>query len=318
MKKFFKILCINFILVIVSFLVLDYITCKILVEKESRNSTKSFHYSPKNVFFNKYNFKKNDNLFFIYNEDFRPIENIHSRRRPIVIFGCSFAYGSYLKQEETLSHHLGELTGRPIYNRALGGWSPKQMVYQLQSKDFYFSVPKPEYVLYVFYPEQVSRLYMNPRLVSNIPKYNLFYKNKNNILVRDKINEHLLSSSLFYLIKRQFYPRQMKHYTQKNLDFLVLHFLTAKEEINKNWGEDIKFVIILYGTSKQLKKLKPAFKVLKNKNFIILNINKLSDKNFNTEEYQIGRSFNPNKYDKHPNAKAWEVITPLIVKKLNL
>ena len=78
----------------------------------------------------------------------------------------------------------------------------------------------------------------------------------------------------------------------------------------------MKFVIILYGEQKHLKNLIPVFKNLQNNGFTVININNLSDKNFNSKEYQLWEI--NGKRDKHPNAKAWKEITPLIINKLNL
>ena len=318
MKKFFKILCINLILIIILFFILDFLACTIIVTHENSKIITGAKHSRTKIFVDKYKFKKNDDFYFVYNSEFRPTENINSKKGAIVIFGCSFAYGMYLNADETFSYRLGKMTLRPIYNRAMHGWAPKQMIYQLQNEKFYTIVPKPEYVIYVFIPEQVSRQYINTKLVSSQPRHNLFYKNKNGVLKRDKFTEYMFSSSLFYILKRQKYPRLMKMYEQKDLELLKLYFLTAQKEIIRHWGNDVKFVIFLYGKENDLQKLKSVFSSLKKSNFIIVDINGLSSKNFFTPKYQIGKSLSSKRYDRHPNAKAWEELTPLIVKKLGL
>ena len=87
--------------------------------------------------------------------------------------------------------------------------------------------------------------------------------------------------------------------------------------MNKHWGKDIKFVIIFYGSKTKMIRLSKLKKELENLGFIIIDINDLSDKNFASKEYQIGKTEFKD-LDVHPNARAWEEITPLIVKKLKL
>ena len=52
---------------------------------------------------------------------FRNDINIDSKLKPILIMGCSFAYGAGLKDDETFSYKLGLETGRPVYNRSIMG-----------------------------------------------------------------------------------------------------------------------------------------------------------------------------------------------------
>lgn len=45
-------------------------------------------------------------------------------KKPVVIFGCSFAYGEYLKDNQTFGYKLSKQTGRTVYNFAYSGWGP--------------------------------------------------------------------------------------------------------------------------------------------------------------------------------------------------
>ena len=98
-----------------------------------------------------------------------------------------------------------------------------------------------------------------------------------------------------------------------NLKFLKLHILQSYIDAQKHWGKDIKFVIISYTNPKQYLYYKPLFQELEDVYRIkVININNLSNKNFFHLEYHISKK------DGHPNKRAWEEITPLIVKELGL
>lgn len=42
-------------------------------------------------------------------------------KKPVVIFGCSFAYGEYLNDNQTFGYKLSKQTGRTVYNFAYSG-----------------------------------------------------------------------------------------------------------------------------------------------------------------------------------------------------
>ena len=82
--------------------------------------------------------------------------------------------------------------------------------------------------------------------------------------------------------------------------------------MESRWGNDFKFVILLYEKESYINKIRPIFPELEKNGIEIIDINKLSNINFKKKEYQISDN-NP-----HPNEKAWEEITPLVVNKLGL
>ena len=61
-----------------------------------------------------------------------------------------------------------------------------------------------------------------------------------------------------------------------------------------------------------INRIKTIFPELEQNGIKIIDINKLSDKNFKSKEYQISDE------DHHPNGRAWEELTPLIVNNLGL
>ena len=72
--------------------------------------------------------------------------------------------------------------------------------------------------------------------------------------------------------------------------------------------KDVEFTIFVYDGDNQIREIED---ILTNNGIKIVYLSELSNENFNSEKYQLINDF-------HPNALAWEVITPLIIKKLNL
>ena len=52
----------------------------------------------------------------------RKPDNENFKNPPILLFGCSFAYGEYLAQNQTFSYKLSKLLNSPVYNRAIPGF----------------------------------------------------------------------------------------------------------------------------------------------------------------------------------------------------
>ncbi|MCR5261487.1 MAG: hypothetical protein K6C94_06575, partial [Candidatus Gastranaerophilales bacterium] len=102
-----------------------------------------------------YNLIKED--FSVEKAAFRQPFGLQYKKRPIVIYGCSFAYGHRLKPTESMGYVLSEKTKRPVYNYASSGTGIQHVLYFLDNtKDINNDV---EYVLYLFINEHIYRMY---------------------------------------------------------------------------------------------------------------------------------------------------------------
>lgn len=257
-------------------------------------------------------------------KDFRPANIIENTKKPsIIIFGCSFAYGSFLDNNETFASKLSYYTKRNVYNRALDGCGIQHMYYFLQDDNFFKHIsPAPDYVIYLYIENQLERLNATifPYSILTNGK-NLRYKLSGNKLILDKDN---------FLIKKSFLLRKLilmtdKKYNnqnqeRKNLNFKLANklFLESKKILETKYP-NIKFVIIKYDYNyfnvidnyqENNLETKDMWKILKEEGFIIINTKDI-----------IGKSFD-NKYtteDKyHTNEKAWDLLVPKIVERLEL
>lgn len=251
----------------------------------------------------------NLNQIYLNPSFFRPAENSNSQKSPIVLFGCNYVYGSDLNNNETFSYWLGKLTQKPIYNKASNAWGIQHMLYQLKTKDFYKTTPKPQHVLYVYTQNHLGRMKYGSNLYSG--RY-IFYKISNNQkLERDYVKEIALRSNILTKLCSKAKSNTKNQPTNEELNLLKLHILECNKEIKENWGNSTKFIVILLEKESSINKIKGILPDLEKENITILNINNLN-KSFKSKEYQLSKD-NP-----HPNAKFWREITPKIIDKLDL
>ena len=241
-------------------------------------------------------------------DKFRKVENRTSDKQPIILFGCSFVYGSGLNDNETLSFELAAKTGRPVYNRAKNGWGVQHMLYQLKNEEFYNIIPKPQYIIYVYFDGHLTRM-SQPITVSMPNCYYVFYneKNKNYYLKRrtfftDKIIfQHFLANQLDWN-----FLNKINGYNNKQYNRLFNYILESKKEAEKHWDNDVQFVVLMYSEinddiKNRLKET--GIEVISKEDFKI---------DVNDEEYTISKN------NTHPNAKAWDIIIPIIIDKLKI
>lgn len=229
-------------------------------------------------------------------------------RKPVVIFGCSFAYGVGLDEEQTFSYKLSEYLSRKVYNRANSGWGPQDMLYQLSRDDFYNTVKEePAAVIYVFMD---GHLYRTMREVWTFENQ-IFYKNVKNGLKKSNFSSGgflygYLARKIRYILAENTWKNEKKF--AQNSRFLTEHFLSAKQEADKHW-KNTKYYILVYSCS-QIEKL--ILDELNHKGFEVIYATELTNVNIQTTEYQLSET------DMHPNEKAWNLLTPLIAQKLDL
>lgn len=231
-------------------------------------------------------------------------------RSPILLFGCSYTYGNFLFEEQTFSYKLAKISKHSVVNRAYDGWGVQHMLYQLQRGDCYNLQQPPKYIIYVFIPDHIRRLYslfFDPTESA----YNLFYIKK--------IDGELLKFSNFsswrflYLfglsseIGVRFY---LNNFFDKSFDGLEEYFLESKKITDKNFPGS-KFVILKYVDADSECFDTKKWHDLEKQGFIILDTRTLTGKVLSSKEYKTTDGF-------HPNEKAWDLIVPALMKSLRI
>ena len=316
MKKILGIIVINILLICLSLFIIEGIiwTCenlrmKIYHEKYNGQWPLPFHPGVKQ-------FTLNLDYFPNPEKDWgRNPVGLNYKNKPIVLFGDSFAYGFELKNEQTFYYKLSEATKRPVYVRAVPGWGIQHMLYQTRLDKFYEQVPEPEYAIFLMIHDHFRRLYTINFLSGHLlnEDRNLRYKLKDGKLVQITDSNILLRPiKKLYLTNKihQMYLNNVilnpKNY-DKYSEFAIEHFVESKNELQKHW-KNTKYIVLLY---QHINYEEDFMQKLRDKGFDVIPIFSLTDVNLSDKEYNIEEGY-------HPNEKAWDLLTPLIIKKLNL
>lgn len=238
------------------------------------------------------------------------VENEHSNKAPILLLGDEIAMGLELNREDELSYQLAKKTGRPIYNRAINCPPMQTALTQVRDENLYKEIPKPEYIIFTF--SRGCNIVTYRPYTYQLARYNpsIYYKKKGNYLVEDKIRPYLLrSTTYFWFATSQVIYSEP---TLKMLDFLGLYFIEIRRAIEEHWGKDVKFVVMAYDTKEAIAWLQPLLDYLDKNDFIVLDINKITDKNLYDTEYLYPPAY------WHPNEKAVKILVEALDRELGL
>lgn len=316
MKK--KIILINLILIAVVYFTFDIAIYSYSIVKSFELNSRIWTFrehikqSVINYFENKYiSFDK----FYEKKIKFRPDVGLQFQKKPIVVFGCSFAYGSKLEDNQTFSYKLSEYTKRPVYNRASPGWGVQDMLYQLRRKDFYSNIKEPEYVIYVYMQGHMDRLYSEVWMTDT----QVFYKSTPHGLVE---NKWLSTYNPFYNfivkgIRWCYYARKFRIEYEKRgfiesdwffyvAKFLNQHFSESREEALNHWNHP-KFIVLVYSETGS-----ENWSAIEASGWTVVKAKDLTTENLNSLKYVISET------NDHPSEAAWNLLVPSLVKKLDI
>lgn len=313
MKKLIKalsVILINIIILCVLLLLSDFIIWITHPERWSPD----FAYYIKNPPVHSYPVEKQFNRIDTKNmgSGSRAPDGLQYTNKPIVIFGCSFAYGLFLQPEATFSHKLSDLLQCPVYNRAISGAGLQHMYRQTTTPVFYKQVPKSDTVIYVMIDDHYRRMFGEPFHIRNNYLY-FHYKHVNNKFIYPKYDNVFSNFADSCYTIRLIRKHLQHHYihnpknADKITDLAVLYFIKSRKNMEKKWGNHINFNVVLYGDVLYSKKLEK--KLIKN-NFNVIKTNYLTKEDLKLQgKYVI-------KGDSHPTEAAWDLLTPLIAEKI--
>ena len=321
-KKIILIILINIILFLVAILISDYLTfkedCKAFL-KYNQNSvhtkTMKFQYfliNPPITYIDlKEYFNGEDNIF----NGRKPV-GLEYKNKPIVIFGDSFAHGQYLNYNQNFGYKLSHKLKRPVYNRAIPGASLQHMFYQVSEKSaeyFYEQVPKTDTIYYIMINDHYLRMSIFSDFQPLSDNFYLRYTLKNDKLKKDNFNNIFLNLIKSSYTVRNFNCKYSDYYVSnhKNADALtdlaLAYFKETRDCLEKKWNNKLKFNIILYRYDKFYYKDLLKQKLVAN-DFNVIDTDDLTNENLMSEEYFMQDNY-------HPKEKAWDLLTPKIIKK---
>ena len=314
----FKILFINILYVIILLIILEIISCFYLrtslfnINNHSINKIEKIKQIYKNL--TKELEGQISSKEYFDEDEFRPIidQYPNSKKGSILLIGCSYTYGVLLENNEAFHSYLSNYTKRNVYNIALPGIGPREILYMLRDKEFID--PKIqnknniEYVIYTYIYDHQVRMYSNLR--SLVPNYkkdknnNLIYYNENNFIDKSytkNLITRLLANKLY--TKRN--PQDKNSSFQLLLTYIDEIYKAIENQFSYN-NKPTKFIILLYNQMNN-----ENWTLIKNKNITVINLEDLTNEDINKDQkYKV--------IDGHPSKEAWQVIVPALVKELNL
>lgn len=245
----------------------------------------------------------------------------YKKKKPIAIFGCSYAFGYELNKEQTISYKLAHKAKRPVYNRAVSAWGIQHMLYSANQPLLYEQVPEPEYAMFIMMFDHPRRIYtrsFSPGHLLNEERY-LRYKNFNGQLVQKTgikgkspiaAIRKLVDRSYITSVIHEAYVKNVllsKKNSHKCVDFMVEHFIQSKNEMQKHW-KNTKFIVLLYD---QIDNQERFEEKLKANNIEFIELDKLVGTDLDTQEFKL-------EHDPHPSEKAWDLVSEKLIKELKL
>lgn len=235
-------------------------------------------------------------------------------KSPIVIFGCSYAYGYLLEQNQTVSYKLAKLLKRPVYNRAVSAGSFQQMYLQVTSDYYYEEVPQTKNFVYIMIDDHYRRMYGDTFFVLDDRFYPQCHLSGDKFILDNYENpvcNFFKSSYLSRLLYKHIVYKWINN--PKNADEItdsaLKYFILTKKEIENKYNTKVNFNVVIYE--------KCLYQDLLEK--------KLVDNGFNVISFPklIKTDLRSNKYwgtdmHYHPREAAWDLVTPVIAKNLVL
>lgn len=253
----------------------------------------------------------------------RPIFGKKYNKKGFVLFGCSYAFGAKLKDSQTFAYKLSQLTKRPVYTLAVSGTSLQFSIMDVQGNKYNDYIKNSDYAIYIPISEHLWRIvtHCGGQFTSDIvwPRYD----NNNGKLVFHKCKYPFIEGSYIYRsvqksILVNLLVKKNNYVFNKMFDLYKMHIELLNSELKKR-NPNIKLVILVYRdggpsyfpefiTTKRWKEIEDmGITVISAED-----LGRRADIRFNRiPKYSI-----PN--DGHPSEAAWNLITPLFVKKLNI
>lgn len=250
----------------------------------------------------------NDNTFDYEDETgnyhFRNPSIVNKSSDSVILSGCSFVFGYGIPYKDTFGFLLSDYTKYNVYNIAVCGGSPKELLYILKNKPMLKKILKPKasgkirYFIYTYISAHDARLYYNTNRKS--PNFRL----KSGKLIYSKEKQLNVNLEMYPVIRNYI----NEHFIPKHKIFKLLtsYFEQINDEIKKEFGKDTKFVLLIYENDNNYN-----WKLLEEEGIKVIIIKDIVPYNMEEPQYRLWDNW-------HPSKKAWEVIVPKVAKELNL
>ena len=225
----------------------------------------------------------------------------------IVWFGCSFAEGAGLNDNQTPCYKISELTGKSCINKAKGATGAQFMYYQINDDKIMDDAKTADFIIYTFIWNHIQRLY-NYQVNPLIDMFNLRYKIIDGNLVDITPQFNPLYSSFF--VKRILNKIVYKQAKEESYNFRLFNKIMKETyNISQKRYPNSKFIFIEF--PELSKKELPDYEVKELESYGIKVI-RVKDIIGNIDIYDP-KYWLPDNI--HPTEQAWDLILPIIVEK---
>ena len=290
--KIFKIICINLLVLLIFFAIFELI----LVRGYKKENPDDVYHIGRIAY-----------KSLLSPDKFRKPEGLNYTKRPILLFGCSFAYGQGLEDKDTFGYKLSQFAKRPVYNYSMFGKGFQHALYVLRHNYIDKSVKNPEYAIYVFIEDQIRRIYSNVCMGDFVGQPSYALDGALNLYETKDYYPIYRQFYTFYYVNNLIYEKFLKHDYRRHNRYVNAYLNQIYRELKRRYP-DIKFVVLLYGGKDNFGL---DFYGL-NEQIILLNTDELVEKNLYDPEYQISST------NTHPNGLAWDLVVPKLASELNL
>ena len=291
---------------IIFFLLLEFSIYSIFVYKQKQMVASTNFDLP-----NEYNYSFKYNFIdSIINSEYTYRKKVSfGNNQKILIFGCSYAYGAQLEEEDTFGYKLAKKLNATVYNRSFPGLGLQHMYYQINNNSFdnYVQDKNIDSIIYVYMDDHINRLYSaywgSP--FQNI--FNIRYCIKNEKLKKFEtrfpfINILFITKGIRNIAYKQY---SKTNFFNKNSNELTLKLLNESHKELKAKYPNAQFILLDY-----LGALSTMQKEIDNTGWSYVSTTNILPENINlrSNEYHFEN-------DPHPTGKAWDIIVDSIVKK---
>ena len=316
--KIFKIIFIN-ILIFLVFFGLFELFCYFYVKHDVQSFMNNYNKEAK---------AQNQSLMTVKYGQIKPISenkftnfrktNIGDKNKPsILFFGCSYIYGWFVDENETIPYLVTKYTGRTTVNRGVPGGCIMNMFDDLNSSEFLSQVktlPKPDYIIYLWINDhinRISRFYEAPCIRENEKIYEIYpeWTEKNGKLIKTFPPKWTFPFYSLFCVKA-YHLFLSQNFAEKKDEKMLRYFKMAKNQCEKDFP-DAKFVIIQYVDYSRKLMSEELKQGLENESITVLNAEDLAGHELVNDKWRTSDK-------EHPNGKAFEDITKGLVKELKL
>lgn len=239
------------------------------------------------------------------------------KKKPLIFFVDSYAYGYGLENEQTISAQISKYTKRPVYNYSFIGWSVQHILWLLKNEKDLDNIKNPEYAIYIFIEDHYRRMQV-PIYFSALSYSQLLFTEKNGKFYPEKNIKFYYRSYLYRLLSYRFSfnilkPRLpcFKNRTENKL----VKYLKEENRVLKEKWPDIKFVVLFFPTAYEDNDFDSIEEKVEKEGIIVIDGRKIFKNATDSGDWDDDKYYLPNF---HPTENMYSLFVPEIAKKLNL